>query len=379
MTGTMAQIRLKYVTTDRDRHGNSRYYFRKRGMARKIRLPGQPGSDEFMAAYQAAFAGAPLPATETTPGRLAISVASTGSLRWLCDRYMMSPEFKQKLATPTQKRRASALNSICREALSSDRPIPIGDLPYNQITPRSIRRLRDRRADCANGANELLKSIKVLFKWAVNADYIEMDPAKDVPRIEIHSDGYHTWTLDEIRQFEAHHPVGTMPRLALALLLYTGQRRSDVVLFGKQHIKDGMIVFTQQKNKARKPVTLTLKILAPLAEIIDATPSKNLTLLVNDHGNPFTPSHFGNTFRKWCDAAGLPHCTAHGLRKAGATIAAERGATQKQLMAIFGWKTLQQVQRYTLSAEQATLAAGAMHYLDTSENETGMNVSHSQK
>jgi hypothetical protein len=60
-------------------------------------------------------------------------------------------------------------------------------------------------------------------------------------------------------------------------------------------------------------------------------------VLVNAYGQPFTKAGFGNRFRDWCDSAALPHCDAHKLCKAGALIAAENGATKKQLMAIFGW------------------------------------------
>jgi hypothetical protein len=50
-------------------------------------------------------------------------------------------------------------------------------------------------------------------------------------------------------------------------------------------------------------------------------------------GRPFSDAGFGNNFCDWCDQAGLHHCAAHGVRKAGPTIAAENGATTKQLMA----------------------------------------------
>jgi hypothetical protein len=35
---------------------------------------------------------------------------------------------------------------------------------------------------------------------------------------------------EEVAQFEAQHPIGTKARLALALLLFIGHRRSDVIL-----------------------------------------------------------------------------------------------------------------------------------------------------
>ena len=86
---------------------------------------------------------------------------------------------------------------------------------------------------------------------------------------------------------------------------------------------------------------------------------------MNDLGRPFTDAGFGNKFRDWCDQVGLPHCTAHGLRKAGATIAANNGATAHQLMAIFGWDTLKMAEQYTRRADQQRLAQAAMHMLQT--------------
>src|SRR5438105_13490892 len=77
--------------------------------------------------------------------------------------------------------------------------------------------------------------------------------------------------------------------------------------------------------------------------------------------------------RDWCDKAGLPHCTAHGLRKAGATIATNNGATAHQLKAIFGWDWLKQAEIYTRDADQKRLAEAVMHLLDEVGNESGSN------
>jgi len=122
--------------------------------------------------------------------------------------------------------------------------------------------------------------------------------------------------------------------------------------------------FTQQKNRNRKPITLELPLLPALQEIVAASRTGDLTFLVTEHGQPFTANGFGNKMRQWCDEAELPECTAHGLRKAGATIAAENGATAHQLMSIFGWLTLKEAERYTRAAEQKRLAAGAMSLLE---------------
>src|SRR5262249_23101532 len=172
----------------------------------------------------------------------------------------------------------------------------------------------------------------------------------------------------EVDQFKARHPVGTKARLALDLLLYTGQRGSDVILFGQQHVRDGWLRFTQQKNRNRRPVSLQLPVLPILQATIDAGPTGDLVFLVTEWGKPFSRKGFGHWFRKQCDRAGLPRCTAHGLRKAGATIAAENGATAHQLKAIFGWSTLKQPELYTRAAEQKQLAEGAMSLLVARKN-----------
>ena len=95
--------------------------------------------------------------------------------------------------------------------------------------------------------------------------------------------------------------------------------------------------------------------------------------MVTEFGKPFTAKGFGSKFRAWCDEADLPHCPAHGLRKAGAVIAAENGATPHQLMSIFGWRTLKEAERYTKAVQQKKVAAGAMNLLvaGRSENESG--------
>ncbi len=140
------------------------------------------------------------------------------------------------------------------------------------------------------------------------------------------------------------------------MLLYTGQRRGDVVKLGRQHVESEMFRLRQRKTGNK----LLLPILPQLQEVMDATPPGGLAFIVNKLGNPFTPAGFGNAFRVWCDQANLPHCTAHGLRKAGATIAAENGATDRELMAIFGWKNAEMATLYTAQAEQKKLATAGM-------------------
>ena len=177
-----------------------------------------------------------------------------------------------------------------------------------------------------------------------------------MPYIRSGSTGYHSWTPEEIATFEERHPIGTRARLALALLLYTGQRRSDVVAIGKQHVRNGSLCFTQYKNRRSKPVTLQIPIVCELQRIIDASPCGDLTFLVTELGRPFTSAGFGNRFRQWCDEANLKNCSAHGLRKAAAARLAELGATEHEIMAVTGHRTSKEVTRYTRAARQKILA-----------------------
>jgi integrase len=124
--------------------------------------------------------------------------------------------------------------------------------------------------------------------------------------------------------------------------------------------RDHHLHYTQAKNEHRKPVRLIIPVHPELAKLITATPSGHLTFIVNARGKPFSRSRFGIKFRDWCDQAGLPHCSAHGLRKATAADLANCGCSTHEIMAITGHRTLEEVERYTRAANQKTLADSAM-------------------
>lgn len=364
----MAAIRMLGITTDTDRHGNVRYYFRRRGLASKTRLPGIPGSPEFLAAYGALIAGHPLPAPMKPIGP---AITNRESFAWLCQKYLSHWKFREKLDTKTKTQRISILTQICQLTMAEGDPLKIGDAPFADMPSKAIRRIRDRKSDTPHAADAWLKSLKALFKWACEEELATTNPTTGITKIASSPTGWHAWTIEEVQQWEAFYPVGSTQRLALALLLYTGCRREDVIAFGPQHVRDGWITYTQNKNRNRKPVQLSLPVLPELAEIIAATKIENLAFLTTERGRPFTGSHFGKCFRQWADAAGLEHCTPHGIRKAGAVRAAENGATVNEMKAIFGWSDGKQAELYTRSAEQKKLAGNAMGSLS--------NVSHFPK
>ena len=341
---------------DRDRHGNVRVYYRAKGRP-KVRLHGTPWTPEFMAEYDAAK-GIEFPSRDRSRSAL------PGTWRWLCVHYFAECADYKRLDARTQHVRRQILEGTFDEPITPKSDRSFRDFPLAKMNANAVEVLRDRKLSRPEAANGRVKAMRQVFKWGVAKGHAPFNPAREVPYFKSGSEGFHTWTVEEVQQFEERHPIGTKARLALALLLYTGQRRSDVIRFGKQHARRGKLTFTQHKGRNRKPHRLTLPILPVLQKTIDATPCGDLTFLVNDWGRAFTDGSFGNKVRDWCNQAELYHCSAHGLRKAGATIVANNGATAHQLMAIFGWDTIKEAEKYTAKADQQRLAESAMHMLD---------------
>lgn len=327
-----------------------------------IRLRERPGTPEFFAEYQRAKDVA---ATSRSKAELDRLPAAATSLRWLVLEYYKSTEFRL-LGPSTQKARQGILDNICESKAR-------GTFPFALMDDEDVCKIRDEKIDLPEAANGRLKALRQMFAFAIKKKLTKTDPTVGVGWIPTASEGYHTWTVDEVRAYEQRHPIGTKARLAMSLLLFTGVRRSDVVKLGPQMEKDGTLFFTETKgSKSRaprrgkappKPKKRALPILPELREAIDAAPSGQMVYLVTAYKKPFTAAGFGNRFRDWCDEAGLNHCSAHGLRKAGATIAADNGATAHQLMAIYGWVTLRQAELYTKDANRTRLAGEAMHLL----------------
>src|SRR5262249_5183241 len=184
-----------------------------------------------------------------------------------------------------------------------------------------------RLAGKPGAANELRKMLRNLMRHAIDIGLRADDPTRDVRPIRIKTSGHHSWTDDEIRKFEQCYPVGSRERLALAPLLYTGHRRGDVIRMGPELVRAGVLYVKQEKTGAE----LAIPVHPDLEAIIAATPSGHLTFLTTTIGGPFSGWAFGAWFRRACDKAGLPQCSAHGLRKAAARRLAESGCTVHEI------------------------------------------------
>ena len=282
----VTNLKLPFVQAFADRHGRARYYFRKRG-CKRVALPGLPGSAEFMAAYAAAMgaepAKPPIGASRTMAGTVNATIVG----------FYGSPSFLA--LKPTTKSTYSGILEAFRTKN--------GDKHISTLERRHILNLLAERANTPGAQRNLLRMLKMLLSYAVEHGLRLDNPAANVKLAKPKGDGFHTWSEHEIARFEAHHAIGTRARLALALLLYTAQRRGDVIRMGRQHVREGMLCVKQQKTGT----PLEIPVHPALAAVIEATPHQHLTFLVTEYGKPFTPNGFGNWFRGQCDAAGLPH------------------------------------------------------------------------
>jgi integrase len=331
----MPRPRPLHLHLEVTRHG-ARVWYVRLGKGPRTRIKGEYGSPEFQAAYQTAIAGesvAPKPAV------------GTSSLAWLIARYRDSSAWA-KFSPATRRQRENIFLQIIASA---------GAEPYARITRGTINAAISRRKETPFQAQNFLKTMRGLFSWAVDAELVSFDPTERIKAQTPRSEGFKVWTEEEIDRFEARWPIGTRERLALAILLYTGLRRGDAVRLGRQHIRDDVI--SMRTEKTGTPVNIPL--LPELAEIIAASKTGDLAFIATAAGAPMAKEGFGNWFREACDAAGVKG-SAHGLRKAGATRAANNGATVAQLEAIFGWTGGNMAAHYTRQADRTRLAREGM-------------------
>lgn len=343
----MATIDLAYVQRFKDRHGRIRHYYRRKGYA-TVGLPGDPGSAEFMAAYAVAHGRAPKsdPATKVQPR----------SINHLMVEYYRSADFLD-LEPQTQK--------TYRQILDRFRAGAWGGRSAVSIEPQHLNGIFHQMADRPGAQRNLRKRLMKAFAVAVELGWRKDNPVRETKSRKRKSKGFIPWSEAEIETFEAKWAEGTRERLALYLLLYTGVRRSDVVGMGQQHVKNGRIAVTQDKTDVPIwiPVHPRLK-----AEI--ARHGAGMTFILTQYGRPFSPAGFTSWFVERATLAGVTGRTPHGLRKAAGRRLAEAGATTKEIAAVLGHTSLDEVETYTRSADQAKLADTAIAKLEKAEKRT---------
>ena len=348
----------KHCSWNLDRKdGKRRVRFRKNGFS--TYLTGAPWSDAFMRQYAAALEGVKAQVSNVGSERTVAGTVNALIVAYLDPR--SSSPFKTG-AAETQRTRRNILENF-REA-HGDKPLFRTDNSGRRtmlLTREHVQRIVNEKAATPFAQRNFLNTLRAMFKWAMKEGRIPDDPTLGVTRQKVKTTGYRTWSEDHIARLEAKHPIGTKARLAFALVLYTGLRRSDVVKIGEPNIHNGVLTIDQGKTEGGEEAHLEIPVHPKLREIIDATPMVGVkTFLVTHFGKPYTAPGFGNWFREQCDAAGCPGVSAHGLRKATARRLAEIGCTAHQIAAITGHASLSEVQRYTQAADRKRLAREAM-------------------
>lgn len=321
----------KYVTKTRTRFNKVLFYFR-RDKGPRTRLPDHPDSKEFEEAYAACLAGEPIKAKpDNVPAK---------SVRWLLDRYKESSAWSS-LAPATRRQRDNIFSNILPK---------IGNMDFRSIQPAQVRNSMEARRETPAQANNLLKALSGLYAWALTNEHVKENPTVGVQKLKAKTKGFPLWTEADAIAFRDTWEVGTMQRLAFELLLHTGLRRSDIVQIGRQHIRGNVLSVKTRKTGAAITVELPQYVL----DVITATKTGDLHLIVTSHGKPFTDAGFGNWFHECSCKAGVEK-NAHGVRKLSATLSANAGATAHELMAQFGWASSKQAEVYTKGADRVRL------------------------
>lgn len=355
----MTTLTLKFVKRYKDRHGRVRHYYRRPGHE-SVTLPGDPGSTEFMAAYQAAHDAVREKGAERT---------KPGTVNELIVSFYKSNTWRE-LDPLTHKTYRSILDRFRKS---------YGHLTAKGLKVRHAFQIVDRGADTPGATRNLVKRLRTVWKHGLARELVTENPwaIVELPKAGA---GFRPWTDEDIAKFEARWPLGTKERLAMALLLYTLVRRSDVVLLGPQHRKMISLLIEGQRQtvdalrlvqtkgsrkKGAQVVELVIPIHPELKTVLDAQPAKNLAYLMTEWGKPFSAAGFTDWFGERAQMAGLPEgSTPHGLRKAGSRRLAEAGCTPHEIQGVSGHQTLAEVERYTRSVRRAGMAVKAMAKLE---------------
>jgi integrase len=360
----MPRPRPPHLQRGVSRHGKPYWFVQMKRGAPKIRIREVYGSPEFDAAYQAAIASAPKVKEPQIK-------ANKGTLEWAWLLYKQSGSWQSK-SKATQRQRENIMKHVLASA---------GSVAISDINDAAVQDGVDRRANTPSQAKNFAQMMRQFFKWLVKNKIVAKNPCDglELPK-RPKTGGFKEWTEDDIVKYETRWPIGTRERVMLDVYAYTGLRRGDAARVGKQHISRQIVqeldertgemmevikeTITIATEKSQGQTVVHLPLLDVLKRTLDAGPTGDLSFNVTKRGTPWAKESLGNTFKDACVAAGVLDKSAHGLRKAAATRAADNGATTHELMAIFGWIDIKEAEIYTRNANRKRLAARAMGMLD---------------
>lgn len=328
-----------------DRHGKRRWRFRAKGFTAELGT--DFGSDDFERRYQDALNG-----QASKPG--------AGASRTVAGTFddLVAQFYRLHFPNIEESTRADY-----RAVIEPLRP----KHGHKRVAHMKIRHVMGIKADLADTpqqANKTLKRLSQLMDLAVKLEWRTDNPVKGVDHFKTDSTGFHTWDEGEIARFYEVHPLGTPAHLAMTLMLYTGAAKVDAVKLGKANLKAGRIIYRRQKTRKNpNGVEVNIPMHRDLAAAL-ALATGSFTFLETQYGKARTRSGLGTSMRKWCDRAGLPLCSSHGLRKAICRRIAEAGGTPFEIMSVSGHVTLSEAQRYCETFGRKGLSDSAFDKMD---------------
>jgi integrase len=356
----MPRPRPPHLHKTHNRHGTLVWYVQKKRGAPKIRIREEYGTPAFDGAYEAAMRDAPLAKKPEIK-------ASKGTLEWAWLLYRQSGAWQNNISEVTRRQRENIMKHVLKSA---------GSEPLSAIDEAAISEGIDRRAKTPSQAKNFKQTMNQFFIWLKKQSIVSSNPVAgaELPR-RPQTGGFKEWTEDDIVKYETKWRRGTRQRVMLDVYMYTGLRRGDAAAVGKEHVYDmpyierdpetGEMVQKTKKviglktEKSQNQTAVHLPLLPALAETLAAGPTGD-TFIINAMGGKYVKESLGNAFKETCIDAGILDKSAHGLRKAAATRAADNGATAHELMAIFGWKDIKEAEIYTRAADRKRLAMRAM-------------------
>jgi integrase len=324
------------------------------GKGPRIRLPGDPTSQEFRDAYAAAMAG-------ETAVKPSIKKDAPGTIGALIASYKASGQFTG-LGETSKTGYMSRLESI---------RVDHGHRAVAGLTKDRIQTfILDPFADRPGAALDTIKKLRILIKHAIDKGWLKYDPSTGIKRPK--GKEIRAWTDADLAAYERRWPIGTKQRTAYALMLNMGTARIDTHLL-TWHQVDEEATYTRHKTG----VAVEMKVADDLRKALEATPRSHVCVITTAYGKPFTVDGFSGFMRDAIRKAGLPlGCQPHGLRKTLGRMLADAGVSAHDIMAALGHTTLAEAERYTREADRRRGGHRAVLQLnDHRENKPPQTVS----
>lgn len=354
------ELKLPGLWEEKNRNGSTRYRVRKEGSKSvKTSIPVGPTHPDFLHHYYAAREGL---AWDAPPEKAEVQQ----SIDWLMARYLKFLEdmvAANQMSAATLKQRRSIITRLC------DFTDPSGERygTFDMDAPTAaFIAVRDAWASTPGAADNLIKTIRAVYSWAMERDEIGHNPAVGIAPINKNPKGGATpWTPSDLRKFKATHTKGTSAYLWLTVQAFTACRIGDALWIGRKQEKtiDGQLWLEFQPRK-KGSAFVSIPMLPPLVEATRASKIVGPSYILNDKGEPFkSVEALRVRVQRWCKAAGLVGRSSHGIRKAMAETMAEAGSSQHQIMAVMAHTQARTSEVYTKGVQRRGLAAEGLHSL----------------